>query len=144
MQIPATLSTPGRTELKQVIAAESKGRQEVLKLIGRLHRATEALKASGMPGAAYKIHEPQPRGPRPRPHAPLQACLAARASAKAGGARMPTRDTAITRVLRGALEMVQMRVECTLIKDALWGDDSTEIRVILKELMDEEYVDEDA
>jgi len=26
-------------------------------------------------------------------------------------------------VLRGALEMVQMRVECTLTKDALWGDD---------------------
>ena len=26
-------------------------------------------------------------------------------------------------VLRGALEMVQMRVECTLTKDALWGDE---------------------
>jgi len=47
-------------------------------------------------------------------------------------------------VLRGALEMVQMRVECTLMKDALWGDDLTEIRVVLKELMDEEYVDDDA
>ena len=46
-------------------------------------------------------------------------------------------------VLRGALEMVQMRVECTLTKDALWGDEVTEIRVVLKELMEEEYVDED-
>lgn len=46
-------------------------------------------------------------------------------------------------VLRGALEMVQMRVECTLTKDALWGDDVTEIRVVLKEMMEEEYIDED-
>jgi len=46
-------------------------------------------------------------------------------------------------VLRGALEMVQMRVECTLTKDALWGDDVTELRVVLKELMDETYVDDD-
>ena len=46
-------------------------------------------------------------------------------------------------VLRGALEMVQMRVECTLTKDALWGDEVTEIRVVLKELMEEEYVDDD-
>lgn len=46
-------------------------------------------------------------------------------------------------VLRGALEMVQMRVECTLTKDALWGDEVTEIRVVLKEMMEEEYIDED-
>jgi len=46
-------------------------------------------------------------------------------------------------VLRGALEMVQMRVECTLTKDALWGDDVTELRVVLKELMDEEYKDDE-
>ena len=46
-------------------------------------------------------------------------------------------------VLRGALEMVQMRVECTLTKDALWGDDVTEIKVVLKEMMEEEYIDED-
>ena len=46
-------------------------------------------------------------------------------------------------VLRGALEMVQMRVECTLSKDVLWGDEVTEIRIVLKEMMEEEYVDED-
>ena len=46
-------------------------------------------------------------------------------------------------VLRGALEMVQMRVECTLTKDALWGDEVTEIRIVLKEMMEEEYIDED-
>lgn len=46
-------------------------------------------------------------------------------------------------VLRGALEMVRMRVECTLTKDALWGDDITEIKVVLKEMIEEEYHDED-
>ena len=46
-------------------------------------------------------------------------------------------------VLRGALEMVRMRVECTLTKDALWGDEMTEIRIVLKEMIEEEYVDED-
>ena len=46
-------------------------------------------------------------------------------------------------VLRGALEMVQMRVECSLTKDALWGDEVTEIRIVLKEMMEEEYIDED-
>ena len=46
-------------------------------------------------------------------------------------------------VLRGALEMLQMRVEVTLAKDALWGDDVTEIKLVLKELMEEEYVDDE-
>ena len=46
-------------------------------------------------------------------------------------------------VLRGALEMVRMRVECTLARDALWGDEVTEIRVVLKEMIEEEYIDED-
>lgn len=46
-------------------------------------------------------------------------------------------------VLRGALEMVQMRVECTLVKDVLWGDDVTEIHVVLKERLQEEYHDDD-
>lgn len=41
-------------------------------------------------------------------------------------------------VIRGALEMLQMRVECELTKDAAWGDDVTEIRVTLKEMMQEE------
>lgn len=46
-------------------------------------------------------------------------------------------------VLRGALEMVQMRVECKLARDVLWGDEVTEIRVVLKEMMNEEYHDDD-
>ena len=46
-------------------------------------------------------------------------------------------------VLRGALEQVQMRVVCTITKDTLWGDEVTEIKVVLKEMMEEEYIDED-
>lgn len=46
-------------------------------------------------------------------------------------------------VIRGALEMVQMRVDCKFVKDALRGDNTTEIRVELKEViaeqMDEQY-----
>jgi hypothetical protein len=36
-----------------------------------------------------------------------------------------------------------MRVECTLTKDTLWGDEVTEVRVVLKEMMEEEYNDDD-
>eukprot|EP01091_Cochliopodium_minus_P013017 TRINITY_DN4083_c0_g1_i1.p1 TRINITY_DN4083_c0_g1~~TRINITY_DN4083_c0_g1_i1.p1 ORF type:complete len:200 (-),score=71.79 TRINITY_DN4083_c0_g1_i1:86-661(-) len=41
-------------------------------------------------------------------------------------------------VLRGALEMVQMRVECELIKDKLKGDDTTQIKVVLLEKLNDE------
>jgi len=41
-------------------------------------------------------------------------------------------------VLRGSLEMVQMKVECTFLKCALRGDDTTEIRVLLKEILVDE------
>jgi len=40
-------------------------------------------------------------------------------------------------VIRGALEMLSMRVEAVFAKDALAGDDTTEIRVTLKEVVGE-------
>lgn len=47
-------------------------------------------------------------------------------------------------VLRGALEMVGMRVETKLLKDTLWGDEHTEISVALKEIILEQYHDDDS
>jgi len=41
-------------------------------------------------------------------------------------------------VIRGALEMVQMRVECKFVRCVLRGDDVSEIRVLLKEMIMEE------
>jgi trafficking protein particle complex subunit 3 len=41
-------------------------------------------------------------------------------------------------VLRGALEMVQLSVECKFVKDVLRGDDTTEIRVEFKEYLADE------
>jgi hypothetical protein len=41
-------------------------------------------------------------------------------------------------VLRGALEMVQMRVECTFVKDTLLGDSTTEIRMKLCEILEDQ------
>lgn len=46
-------------------------------------------------------------------------------------------------VVRGALEMVGMRVEAKLLKDTLWGDEHTEIAVSLKEVIHEAYHDDD-
>ncbi len=40
-------------------------------------------------------------------------------------------------VIRGALEMVSLKVTCAFVKDALAGDDSTEIRVALVEVLGE-------
>ena len=40
-------------------------------------------------------------------------------------------------VLRGALEMVSLKVACVFVKDALAGDDATEIRVSLLEVIGE-------
>lgn len=49
-------------------------------------------------------------------------------------------------VIRGALEQVNMRVECDFVRDVLKGDDVNEIRVELKEVMadgaGEEYHEE--
>ena len=40
-------------------------------------------------------------------------------------------------VIRGALEMVHMKVECRFLKDVLRGDDCTEMRVLFKEMLSE-------
>ena len=40
-------------------------------------------------------------------------------------------------VIKGALEMVSLRVSCAFVKDALAGDDCTEIRVTLLEVLGE-------
>ncbi|KAJ1454138.1 NO signaling/Golgi transport ligand-binding domain-containing protein [Pelagophyceae sp. CCMP2097] len=45
-------------------------------------------------------------------------------------------------VVRGALEMVQMRVECYFVRDMLRGDDVNEIRVELKEMIADEMASE--
>ena len=46
-------------------------------------------------------------------------------------------------VIRGALEMLLMRVECRFVKDMLKGDDVNEIRVVLKEMLEEERPPDD-
>merc|ERR1719215_179577 len=42
-------------------------------------------------------------------------------------------------VIRGALEQLQLRVECRFLKDALNGDEHNLIRIELKEVMREDY-----
>lgn len=45
-------------------------------------------------------------------------------------------------IIVGALEMVQLQVDCTFLKDILRGDDVTELRVELKGLMRNVMADE--
>lgn len=49
-------------------------------------------------------------------------------------------------VIKGALEMVQLQVECSIVRDVLKGDDATELRVelkgVVKNEMGEEYRDD--
>ena len=46
-------------------------------------------------------------------------------------------------VVRGALEMVMYKVECNFVKCVLRGDDTTELRVHLVEIMNEQFVSGD-
>ncbi len=45
-------------------------------------------------------------------------------------------------VIRGALEMIKYRVECQFVKDTLKGDDVNEIRVELKQMVEESFMDD--
>ncbi|KAL8269838.1 hypothetical protein Esti_006252 [Eimeria stiedai] len=46
-------------------------------------------------------------------------------------------------VIRGSLEQLRMRVACYFVKDMLKGDDIYEIKLELKELMKEEFEDDE-
>jgi len=46
-------------------------------------------------------------------------------------------------VIRGALEMIQMRVECRFEQDMLLGADKNEIRITLKEILEDEAPPDD-
>ncbi len=45
-------------------------------------------------------------------------------------------------VIRGALEMVQMRVECHMVKDVLKEDETNEIRIELKGVLADDMAEE--
>jgi hypothetical protein len=45
-------------------------------------------------------------------------------------------------IIKGALEMVQMSVDCKILRDVLKGDDVTEIKVELKGIMKNTMADE--
>ena len=45
-------------------------------------------------------------------------------------------------VVRGALEMVQLKVQCYFLRDTLRGDDVNEMRLELKEIIKDEMAEE--
>lgn len=52
-------------------------------------------------------------------------------------------SSVICGALRGALQMLQMSVECQLMREEVKGAAESEIRVTLKEILVEQYNDED-
>ena len=46
-------------------------------------------------------------------------------------------------MIRGSLEMVNVKVEATFVRDTLHGDQDTEIQVRLIEIMEDRYIEED-
>eukprot|EP01067_Filipodium_phascolosomae_P009064 Filipodium_phascolosomae@DN7986_c0_g1_i1.p2 len=49
----------------------------------------------------------------------------------------------IAGVIRGALDQMHLKVECVVAKDPLKGDPHTEIRVDLKQVLSEQFIDDD-
>jgi hypothetical protein len=47
-------------------------------------------------------------------------------------------------IIRGALEAINIRVECKYNKDVLKGNDTNEIRVKLIEIIEEKFIDEES
>jgi hypothetical protein len=47
-------------------------------------------------------------------------------------------------IIRGALESINIRVECKFNKDILKGNDTNEIRIKLIEIVEEKFIDEEA
>jgi hypothetical protein len=86
----------------------------------------------------------QPPSFPPQPHPPPHPqAMFFRASPAADFVELPASYSALRYsnilcgVIRGALEMVSLKVSCTFVKDALAGDDGTEIRVALQEVLQE-------
>ena len=46
-------------------------------------------------------------------------------------------------LIRGALEMTNVKVTCTFVKDQLRGDAETELQVTLIEIMRDQYLEDD-
>ena len=49
----------------------------------------------------------------------------------------------LTGIIRGALEMINLKVRCTFVRDTLRGDSEIEISVQLLEVLTDRYEDDD-
>ncbi len=110
------------------LAGEDKGREGGIG--GR-----EGGSARLLPPHTHRTHTPRPRPSLTRP-TPIDCCGAdfVELPASYGTLRY---SNILCGVIRGALEMVSLRVSCTFVKDALAGDDGTEIRVTLQDVLTE-------